>query len=60
MSTHRMLLQVSPARLPALSSDDLLWAATGADSSVDTTLGPRLEGLGRVPPLAVDFVRLAG
>lgn len=59
MSTHRLLLQVSPARLPTLSADDFLWASDGPGSSVDTTLGPRLEGLGPAPPLAVDFVRLA-
>lgn len=56
---HRLLLQASGAQLGSLSPDDLLWRPHGEPSSVETTLGPRLEGLGEVPPLHTDFVRLA-
>jgi hypothetical protein len=56
---HRLLLQASGAHLGSLSQDDLLWRPHGEPSSVETTLGPRLEGLGHVPPLHTDFVRLA-
>lgn len=56
---HRLLLQASASRLAALSTDDLLWRPLDEASSVKTDLGPRLEGLGRVPPLHVDLVRLA-
>jgi hypothetical protein len=56
---HRLLLQASGAQLSSLSPDDLLWRPHGERSSVETTLGPRLEGLGDVPPLNTDFVRLA-
>jgi hypothetical protein len=56
---HRLLLQATGAQLGALSTDDLLWRPHGEPSSVETTLGPRLEGLGEVPPLYTDFVRLA-
>jgi 7-cyano-7-deazaguanine synthase in queuosine biosynthesis len=56
---HRLLLQASSSRLATLSTDDLLWRPHGEPSSVETTLGPRLEGLGAVPALHVDFVRLA-
>jgi 7-cyano-7-deazaguanine synthase in queuosine biosynthesis len=56
---HRLLLQASASRLASLSTDDLLWRPHGEPSSVETTLGPRLEGLGSVPALHVDFVRLA-
>jgi 7-cyano-7-deazaguanine synthase in queuosine biosynthesis len=56
---HRLLLQASASRLAGLSADDLLWRPHGQPSSVETTLGPRLEGLGPVPPLHADFVRLA-
>lgn len=37
----------------------MLWRPLGEPSSVKTSLGPRLEGLGQVPALHVDFVRLA-
>ncbi|CAN5717008.1 hypothetical protein BH18ACT13_BH18ACT13_08120 [soil metagenome] len=56
---HRLLLQASGGRLGSLSTDDLLWRPRGESSSVETTLGPRLEGLGEVPALHTDFVRLA-
>ncbi len=60
MSDHRLLLQASGAALSRLSVNDLLWRPRGERSSVATTLGPRLEGLGPVPALHADFVRLAG
>jgi hypothetical protein len=56
---HRLLLHASGSPLESLSSTDLLWRPAGEPSSVDTSLGPRLEGLGAVPALNVDFVRLA-
>jgi hypothetical protein len=56
---HRLLLQASGTQLGSLSPDDLLWRPHGERSSVETTLGPRLEGLGEVPALHTDFVRLA-
>ena len=56
---HRLLLQASGGTLASLASTDLLWRPPGEPSSVDTSLGPRLEGLGAVPALNVDFVRLA-
>jgi len=59
MSVHRLLLSANDGALTRLSPDDLLWRREDA-SSVDTNLGPRLEGLGPVPALHVDFVRLAG
>lgn len=59
MTTHRLLLQASGGRLQGLSADHLLWRPTDEPSSMKTSLGPRLEGLGDVPPLHVDFVRLA-
>ena len=60
MSAHRLLLHATGGALAGLSANDLLWRPHGEQSSVATTLGPRLEGLGPVPPLHVDFVRLAG
>ncbi|MDP8929754.1 MAG: hypothetical protein M3O70_14585 [Actinomycetota bacterium] len=56
---HRLLLQATGSRLEALSADDLLWRPPGEPSSVETSLGPRLEGLGEVPALHADFVRVA-
>lgn len=56
---HRLRLSASGAALNSLPADDLLWRPAGQASSVDTTLGPRLEGLGPVPDLNIDFVRLA-
>jgi hypothetical protein len=56
---HRLLLRASGRPLQKLSKDDLLWRQAGLGSSVTTSLGPRLEGLGSVPALNVDLVRLA-
>ena len=56
---HRLLLTATGNQLSGLSADDLLWRPHGEPSSVETTLGPRLEGIGDVPPLYMDFVRLA-
>jgi hypothetical protein len=56
---HRLLLNASGASLENLSPDDLLWRPVDLESSVKTDLGPRLERLGQVPALNVDFVRLA-
>jgi 7-cyano-7-deazaguanine synthase in queuosine biosynthesis len=56
---HRLLLTATGNQLSGLSAQDLLWRPHGEPSSVETTLGPRLEGIGDVPPLYSDFVRLA-
>jgi hypothetical protein len=59
MSSHRLLLRVGPRQLERLSINDFLWRPRGEASSMETSIGPRLEELGNVPPLHVDFVRLA-
>jgi len=56
---HRLRFSASGASLTSLPAEDLLWRPVGLASSVDTSLGPRLEGLGPVPAMNVDFVRLA-
>ena len=56
---HRLRLSASGAALNSMPAEDLLWRPIGQASSVDTTLGPRLEDLGHVPNLNIDFVRLA-
>lgn len=56
---HRLLLAATGNQLSGLSTEDLLWRPHGEPSSVETTLGPRLEGIGDVPALNTDFVRLA-
>lgn len=56
---HRLLLSASGSSLKNLSSEDLLWRPIDLESSMTTDLGPRLERLGRVPTVSVDFVRLA-
>jgi len=56
---HRLLLSASGRAFDNLSRRDLLWQRPGLPSFVDTSLGPRLEGLGQVPPLHTDFLRLA-
>lgn len=58
MSSHRLLLRASATALPSLPRSDFLWRRDDS-SSMDTSLGPRLERLGPVPELHVDFVRLA-
>lgn len=58
MSRHRLLLAASGASLANLSPDDFLWRSR-EPSSMDSSLGPRLETLGPVPNLHVDFVRLS-
>lgn len=57
---HRLLLTATGRTFEDLSKRDLLWQRPGLPSSFDTSLGPRLEGLGQVPPLNTDFLRLAG
>ena len=59
MSRHRLLLSAGARQLEALSRDDFLWRPVGEESSLHTTIGPRLEQLGPVPEPHVDFVRLA-
>jgi hypothetical protein len=56
---HRLLLSASGGSLENLSSEDLLWRPVDLESSMTTDLGPRLERLGQVPTVSVDFVRLA-
>ena len=58
MSRHRLLLTASGSALANLAADDFLWRRED-QSSMTTSLGPRLERLGPVPALHVDFVRLA-
>jgi len=59
MSEHRLRLQVGPRQLEQLSVRDFLWRPRGDMSSFASSLSPRLEELGNVPPLHIDFVRLA-
>jgi 7-cyano-7-deazaguanine synthase in queuosine biosynthesis len=59
MTAHRLRLQVGPRQLEALSVTDFLWRPRGETSSMETSLSPRLEELGDVPALHVDFARLA-
>lgn len=59
MSAHRLRLSVGPKQLQTLSTPDFLWRPRGEASSMETAISPRLEELGPVPPLHVDFVRLA-
>lgn len=58
MSGHRLLLTASGGALANLSADNFLWRSD-EPSSMESSLGPRLEALGPVPALHVDFVRLA-
>jgi hypothetical protein len=50
---------VGPRQLEELSVDDFLWRPRGEESSMETSVSPRLEELGDVPPRHVDLVRLA-
>lgn len=59
MSDHRLLLSAGVRQLERLSREDFLWRPAGEESSLRTTLGPRLEQLGPVADPHVDFVRLA-
>lgn len=59
MSHHRLLLTASDGVRARLSSDDFLWLSQKGMSSMRSTLGPRLQELGPVPALNIDFVRLA-
>ena len=59
MSSHHLRLRVGPKQLARLSANDFLWRPHGERSSMETSIGPRLEELGAVPPLHVDLVRLA-
>jgi hypothetical protein len=59
MSEHHLLLQAGPRQFEALSRRDFLWRPRSDESSMRTTIGPRLEELGPVSDPYVDFVRLA-
>lgn len=59
MSAHRLLLSAGSRQLAQLAREDFLWRPAGEESSMRTTLGPRLEQLGPVADPHVDFVRLA-
>lgn len=59
MSEHRLLLRAGSRQLQNLSTDDFFWSPRGEASSMETSIGPRVEELGLVPALHVDFVRLA-
>ena len=59
MSAHRLLLSVGPRQRERLSPRDFLWRPRGEPSSMQVSVGPRLEELGAAPPLHVDFMRLA-
>lgn len=59
MSVHRLLLSAGSRQLAQLAREDFLWRPAGEESSMRTTLGPRLEQLGPVADPHVDFVRLA-
>ncbi len=59
MSSHRLLLQAGPRQLEQLSVNDFLWRPRNEVCSLQSTLSPRLEELGDVPPLHLDLVRLA-
>lgn len=59
MSAHRLLLSAGSRQLAQLSREDFVWRPAGEESSLRTTLGPRLEQLGPVADPHVDFVRLA-
>jgi hypothetical protein len=59
MSAHRLRLRAGPRQLENLSIHDFLWRPRGEESSMETSISPRLEELGDVPALHVDFVRLA-
>lgn len=59
MTSHRLLLRCTEKQFKSLSKQDFLWRPRGEPSSMETNIGPRLEELGPVPPLCIDFVRLA-
>jgi hypothetical protein len=60
MTAHRLWLRVGPRQLEQLGPGDFLWSPRGGGgSSFETSISPRLEELGDVPPLHVDLVRLA-
>lgn len=60
MSEHRLRLQIGSRQLEQLSANDFLWLPRDrGPSSMETSIGPRLEECGNVPPLHVDLVRLA-
>jgi hypothetical protein len=55
------MLRAGVRQFENLSTDDFLWRPRDEQcSSMFTGLSPNLEELGPVPPLHVDFVRLAG
>ncbi|MGO9899776.1 MAG: hypothetical protein ACLP0J_08805 [Solirubrobacteraceae bacterium] len=59
MSQHRLLLSAGPRQLERLSVNDFLWRPPPEQASFHTDLGPRAEGLGPVPDLNADLIRLA-
>jgi hypothetical protein len=60
MTAHRLWLRVGPRQRERLGTGDFLWCPRGGgDSSFETSISPRLEELGDVPPLHVDLMRLA-
>lgn len=58
MSRHRLLLAAAGGAFSSLSADDFLWRPD-EPSSMETSLGPRMEELGPIPDLHIDFMRLA-
>jgi len=59
MSAHRLLLSVGPRQRERLSTSDFLWRPRGEPSSMEVSVGPRLEELGPVPAPHIDFMRIA-
>lgn len=60
MSSHRLMLQAGTRQIASLSRLDFLWRPRSEQSSMHTTIGPRLEELGPIAQPYIDFVRLAG
>jgi hypothetical protein len=59
VSRHQLQLSASKAVLATLPTTDFLWRPQGKQSSFDTSLSPRAEELGAVPPENVELIRLA-
>jgi hypothetical protein len=59
MSRHELRLWASKAALGKLPTTDFLWRPKGEPSSFETSLSPRAEELGAVPPANVELIRLA-
>ncbi len=58
MTAYRLRLSLPEQIPPGLARTTFYWTAQGR-SSFGSTYGPRLGGLGPVPPPNVDFVRIA-